>query len=124
MSGRHPTRPSPELELTAGDAHLVPASPVRVPASVSWIWRPTGALCGRLARGPTSHADERRGLRYAGYATLGVILIVALLTVIPGGPLGNPDTGKIIGDSPFMDSIVVITALHPSIGLVGVPFGP
>jgi ABC-2 type transport system permease protein len=50
--------------------------------------------------------------------------LVALLTMIPGGPLGNPDTGKIIGDSPFMDSIVVITALHPSIGLVGVPFGP
>ena len=92
--------------------------------AVRRIWRPTGALCGRPAPGPTSHADERRGLRYAGYATLGVILIVALLTVIPGGPLGNPDTGKIIGDSPFMDSIVVITALHPSIGLVGVPFGP
>jgi aminobenzoyl-glutamate transport protein len=37
-----------------------------------------------------------------------VLVAIALLTAIPGAPLRNPDTGKIIGDSPFMDSLIVI----------------
>ena len=37
--------------------------------------------------------------------------MIALLTVIPGAPLRNPETGEIIGDSPFMDSLIVIIAL-------------
>ena len=37
--------------------------------------------------------------------------MIALLTVIPGAPLRNPDTGRIIGDSPLMDSLIVIIAL-------------
>ena len=34
-----------------------------------------------------------------------------LLTVIPGAPLRNPETDEIIGDSPFMDSLIVIIAM-------------
>jgi aminobenzoyl-glutamate transport protein len=34
-----------------------------------------------------------------------------LLTAIPGAPLRNPDTGKIIGDSPLMDSLIFIITL-------------
>ena len=33
---------------------------------------------------------------------------IVLLTAIPGAPLRNPVTGDIIGDSPFMDSLIVI----------------
>ena len=55
--------------------------------------------------------DEARGLRYALWATLGVIVVIALLTVIPGAPLQDPETGRVIGDSPFMDSLIVIIAL-------------
>jgi aminobenzoyl-glutamate transport protein len=54
---------------------------------------------------------EARGLRYALWGTLAVVAGVALLTAIPGAPLRNPDTGKVIGDSPFMDSLIVIIML-------------
>jgi aminobenzoyl-glutamate transport protein len=58
-----------------------------------------------------SAADEARGLRYALWATAAVLLVVVLLTAIPGAPLRNPDTGKIIGDSPLMDSLIFIIML-------------
>ena len=54
---------------------------------------------------------EARGLRLALWATLVVLAAIALLTLIPGAPLRNPDTGKIIGDSPFMNSLIVIIML-------------
>jgi aminobenzoyl-glutamate transport protein len=36
---------------------------------------------------------------------------VTLLTVIPGAPLQDPESGAVIGDSPFMDSLIVIIML-------------
>ncbi len=54
---------------------------------------------------------DARGLRLAGLAALAVIVGVTLLTAIPGAPLRNPETGDIIGDSPFMDSLIVIIML-------------
>ena len=54
---------------------------------------------------------EARGLRLALWATLAVLAVVTLLTAIPGAPLRNPVTGKIIGDSPFMDSLILIITL-------------
>ncbi len=54
---------------------------------------------------------EARGLRYALWATLAVLVGITLLTAIPGAPLRNPDTGKVIGDSPFMNSLIVIIML-------------
>jgi aminobenzoyl-glutamate transport protein len=54
---------------------------------------------------------EARGLRFALWATVAVLLGIALLTAIPGAPLQNPDTGKIIGDSPFMNSLIFIITL-------------
>jgi aminobenzoyl-glutamate transport protein len=55
-------------------------------------------------------AGEARGLRLALWATLAILAVIALLTLIPGAPLRNPDTGRIIGDSPLMDSLIVIIA--------------
>jgi aminobenzoyl-glutamate transport protein len=55
--------------------------------------------------------DNARGLRYAGIATLAVLIAITLLTAIPGAPLRNAETGKIIGDSPFMDSLIVIITI-------------
>jgi aminobenzoyl-glutamate transport protein len=40
-----------------------------------------------------------------------VLVAISLLTFIPGAPLRNPVTGKIIGDSPFMDSLILIITL-------------
>jgi aminobenzoyl-glutamate transport protein len=58
-----------------------------------------------------SPEDEKRGLRYALWATFAVLVAITLLTVIPGAPLRNPETDKIIGDSPFMNSLIVIIML-------------
>jgi aminobenzoyl-glutamate transport protein len=55
--------------------------------------------------------DEARGLRYAMWGTLAVVAAIALLTAIPGAPLRNPETGDVIGDSPFMDSLIFIIML-------------
>jgi aminobenzoyl-glutamate transport protein len=51
-------------------------------------------------------ADESRGLRYAGLGLLGVLVVVGLLTLPPGAPLRNPDTGELIGNSPFMNGLI------------------
>src|SRR4051794_19017241 len=56
-------------------------------------------------------AAEAKGLRFALWATLGVVAVIALLTAIPGAPLRNPETGDVIGDSPFMDSLILIISL-------------
>lgn len=54
---------------------------------------------------------ERRGLRLAGVYFLVTLAAVVLLTVLPGAPLRHPETGSIIGTSPFMDSLIVLIAL-------------
>ncbi|MCA0332098.1 MAG: AbgT family transporter [Actinobacteria bacterium] len=54
---------------------------------------------------------ERRGLRQAGWWFLGAVAVVALLTAPPGAPLRDPETGSIIGTSPFMDGLIVIITL-------------
>ena len=52
--------------------------------------------------------EESRGLRFTLWGVLASVLAVALLTVIPGAPLRHPETDAIIGDSPFMDSLIFI----------------
>ena len=54
---------------------------------------------------------DRRGLRLAGIYSLVAVLLIVLLTAPPGAPLRNPDTGEIIGSSPFMNSLIVIITL-------------
>jgi len=56
-------------------------------------------------------ALEAKGLRRAGIAVLAVLALIAALTLPPDAPLRNPDTGDIIGDSPFMSSLIVIISL-------------
>ncbi|MFC7473933.1 AbgT family transporter [Dankookia sp. GCM10030260] len=55
--------------------------------------------------------DEQRGLRWAGYGFLGVLAFIGLLLLPPGAPLRNPDTGAMIANSPFMNSLIVSIAL-------------
>jgi len=78
------------------------------------VWDPAGAGEGIQTADETpdvSPEAESRGLRLALWATLAVLAAVTLLTAIPGAPLRNPVTGKIIGDSPFMDSLILIITL-------------
>lgn len=58
-----------------------------------------------------AEANEPRGLRYALAATVAVLMFFALLTLPPGAPLRDPATGAIIGNTPFMNSLVVIIAM-------------
>jgi aminobenzoyl-glutamate transport protein len=71
------------------------------------------AEAGEVTEEEAEHdpAVEARGLRYALWATLAVVTVIALLTAIPGAPLRNPETGRVIGDSPFMDSLILIISL-------------
>jgi len=63
-------------------------------------------------------ALERRGLKFAFWGLMLVVLTFTLLTAPEGAPLRNPQTGAIIGDSPFMNSlIVVVTSLFFGAGL-------
>jgi aminobenzoyl-glutamate transport protein len=74
--------------------------------------------------------EEQRGLRFALYgllatlafiALLATLAFIALLTVPPGAPLRHPETGAIIGASPFMNSLIVSIALI--FGISGGAFG-
>jgi aminobenzoyl-glutamate transport protein len=65
----------------------------------------------RVLEGDGLSVDEYRGLRHALYGLIGVILFVGILTLPPGAPLREPETGAIIGNTPFMTSLIVTIAL-------------
>lgn len=52
--------------------------------------------------------DESRGLRYAGLGLLGVLVVFGLLALPPGAPLRNAETDELIGNSPFMNAMIVL----------------
>lgn len=56
-------------------------------------------------------AEESKGLKYATWAIIGVLIVFALLTLPSKAPLRNPETGKLVGDSPFMNGLIVFIAL-------------
>lgn len=56
-------------------------------------------------------AAELRGLLFALGALIVFVLAVALLTLPAGAALRNPQTGSLIGRSPFMDSLVFLIML-------------
>jgi aminobenzoyl-glutamate transport protein len=56
-------------------------------------------------------AAEARGLKGALRGFLGVIAFLCLMTLPPGAPLRDPATGDIIGNTPFMGSLIVTVAL-------------
>jgi aminobenzoyl-glutamate transport protein len=50
---------------------------------------------------------ESRGLRYAGLGLLGVLVLFGILTGPSWAPLRNPTTGALIGNTPFMNGLIV-----------------
>lgn len=50
--------------------------------------------------------EESRGLRFAGLGLLATLLVFALLLLPPGAPLRDPQTGAIIGNTPFMTGLI------------------
>jgi aminobenzoyl-glutamate transport protein len=80
-----------------------------------------GAYQGEKASeesGGAISAEESRGLKFALWGLLAALAVCAALTLPPGAPLRHPETGAIIGNSPFMNSlIVVITFLFLGSGI-------
>ncbi len=58
-----------------------------------------------------SPANDSRGLLYAALATAVVLALFCLLSVPSGAPLRNPETGALVGDSPFMNGLIVFIAV-------------
>ncbi|MFN8482320.1 MAG: AbgT family transporter [Anaerolineae bacterium] len=87
-------------------------------------YKPEGdASDGEGDRPVLDAAAEGRGLRYAMYAFLGVLALILLLTLPPGAPLRHPETGAIIGATPFMDSLIFIISLMFLIAGIGYGIG-
>ncbi|MCA9102633.1 MAG: AbgT family transporter [Planctomycetales bacterium] len=73
------------------------------------------------ADGNQISSAESRGLRFALIAAVLVVVGLAALTLPTSAPLRNPETQAIIGDSPFMDSLVFLIML--SFGATGIAYG-
>jgi aminobenzoyl-glutamate transport protein len=72
-----------------------------------------GAYSGETAAAEQAGmtAQESRGLKFASWGLLGMLVLFALFTLPPGAPLRNAATGALIGDSPFMNGLIVFIAL-------------
>lgn len=68
-------------------------------------------------------AAETKGLRYALFAFLGMLALVLLLTLPSGAPLRDPDTGAVIGNTPFMSSLIFIITLFFLLAGIGYGLG-
>jgi aminobenzoyl-glutamate transport protein len=77
-------------------------------------YEPPAALREKLADeegAEVAPADQSRGLRYANWALVAVLAVFAVLAIPPGAPLRNPETGALIGDSPYMSGLITFVAL-------------
>lgn len=80
-----------------------------------------GEGAGVEAGGNELTREESRGLKYTTWALLGLLVFFALLTIPRGALLRNTETGALIGNSPFMNGLIVfITILF---FVVGVAYG-
>ncbi|MCU0789438.1 MAG: AbgT family transporter [Nitratireductor sp.] len=71
----------------------------------------TGGVPVEEAKGLS--AAEEKGLKYAGRAFLGFVVVLALLTAppLPWGILRNQETGGIMAGSPFMSGLIILISL-------------
>lgn len=51
-------------------------------------------------------AEESRGLTWAFLGLVAVLVVFGFLTIPAGAPLRNPETGDLIGNSPFMNGLI------------------
>jgi aminobenzoyl-glutamate transport protein len=76
------------------------------------LYRPEAAGGEAPPQGGALSAEESRGLMFALLGFIGVLVVTGLLTIPQGAPLRNPDTGDLIGNSPFMNGLIgLIVAL-------------
>jgi aminobenzoyl-glutamate transport protein len=73
--------------------------------------KPAGEADQPPEEGAGLSADESRGLRWAGFGLLGVLVLFGLLTLLPDAPLQdpkNPGIAGLIGNSPFMNGLIAV----------------
>jgi aminobenzoyl-glutamate transport protein len=106
--------PSKTVDLTANFYFGVISSVVLIGVCTvvtEWIVEPRlGRYSGEAPVGENKGLTEgeSRGLWYALIALVVVSVALALLTLPPSAPLRNPVTKDLIGDSPFMNSLVFL----------------
>jgi len=64
-------------------------------------------------------AEERKGLKYAGWYLFGITAFLLLLIIPSWAPLRNPDTGSLLIEAPLMRGlvpIIMLLFLAPAIG--------
>ncbi|TVQ63774.1 MAG: AbgT family transporter [Phycisphaerales bacterium] len=66
--------------------------------------RPTEDSGGALS------PEEKRGLLFAAVGLLGTLIFFGLLSLPAGAPLRDPDTGALIGNTPFMNGLIAFIA--------------
>lgn len=113
----HIVDPAGSIELTANFYFGVASSALLIVVCTlvtSWFVEPRlGAYHSEFVHDEKQglSALQLRGLRFALVALIGFVLAIALLTLPAGAPLRNPETGAIVGGSPFMDSLVFLIML-------------
>ncbi len=79
---------------------------------------PSGQIQTADAGPEVADEADRRGLRMSGWYFLAALAVILLLTLPPGAPLRDPDTGSLIGTSPFMSGLIpIISMLFLAAGL-------
>jgi aminobenzoyl-glutamate transport protein len=100
--------PAEEKAGLAAEKTEAPVQPGAITAAPS---TPTSQAEGPAEGGPGLSADESRGLTYAAFGLLGVLVLFGLLTIPKDAILRNPgpgpDRGALIGNSPFMNGLIV-----------------
>ena len=56
-------------------------------------------------------ALESRGLKFAMWGVLATLVVFGVLSLPRGAPLRNAETGALVGDSPFMNGLIVFIAV-------------
>jgi aminobenzoyl-glutamate transport protein len=110
----HLVDPGKSIRLTANFYFGIASSLLLVvvfTAVTDWVVEP---LLGKYEEEAPAEASkgmsaaESRGLLFAIVALVATLAVIVLLAVPVGAPLRNPKTRALIGDSPFMDSLVFL----------------
>jgi aminobenzoyl-glutamate transport protein len=125
----HMVNPSHSIDLTANvwfSIASVPLLTIIIALITERVIEPRLGKYQGVQTGATTAAqesdklspDESRGLRYAAVGLLAVVVFFGLLMLPSGAPLRNPETGALIGNSPFMNGLIgVIMVLFLTTGV-------
>jgi aminobenzoyl-glutamate transport protein len=74
-------------------------------------YKTPSAARGKSAEGGELTPQESRGLQFALYGLIGLVAVFLVLTIPSWAPLRNPQTGELIGNSPFMNGLIALILL-------------